>query len=81
MHTCKGNVAVSGEDKPNIAVNLLSFCCIPLLGIVMFFVWKDSKPVAAKSALIWALVSIVIWIIASVFLGFFSAMVDDTYTY
>lgn len=76
-----GNVAVSGEDKPNIAVNLLSFCCIPLLGIVMFFVWKDSKPVAAKSALIWALVSIVIWIIASVFLGFFSAMVDDTYTY
>ena len=76
-----GNVASSGEDKPNIAVNLLSFCCIPLLGIVLFFVWKDSKPIAAKSALIWALVSIGIWIIVSVFLGFFSAMIDDSYTY
>lgn len=48
----------SPEDTPNIAINILSFCCIPLLGIIMYFVWKDDKPKAAKSALIWALVSV-----------------------
>ncbi|MGE6487465.1 zinc-ribbon domain-containing protein [Paenisporosarcina sp. NPDC076898] len=77
-----GNAVTLGEDKPNIAVNLLSFCCIPLLGIVLFFVWKDSKPVAAKSALIWALVSIGIWLILSFVLGFMGAFIsDDSYSY
>ncbi|WP_075618294.1 zinc ribbon domain-containing protein [Paenisporosarcina indica] len=69
-----GNV---GDDKPNIAVNLLSFCCIPILGVVLFFVWKDSKPIAAKSALIWSLVSLGIWIILSVVFGIFGAMFSD----
>ena len=72
--------AGSGEDKPNIAVNLLSFCCIPLLGIVLFFVWKDNKPVAAKSALIWSLVSIGLWIVLSLVFGFIGAMADP-YSY
>ena len=73
------NGAGSGEDKPNIAVNLLSFCCIPLLGIVLFFVWKDSKPIAAKSALIWSLVSIGIWVVLSFVFGFIGAMADPYY--
>ena len=64
----------SGEDKPNIAVNLLSFCCIPILGIVMFFVWKDDKPRAAKSALIWSLVSIVLWFVVSFGFGLLGAL-------
>ncbi|MFP3918057.1 zinc ribbon domain-containing protein [Lysinibacillus telephonicus] len=66
----------SGEDKPNIAVNLISFCCIPILGIVMFFVWKDNKPRAAKSALIWALVSIVLWFILSFGFGLLGAVLE-----
>lgn len=71
----------SGEDKPNIAVNLISFCCIPLLGIVMFFVWKNDKPIAAKSALIWAIVSIVLWFVLSFGFGLLGAFLDSTMYY
>lgn len=78
---CGVRVSSIGEDKPNIAVNILSFCCVPLLGIVLFFVWKDSKPVAAKSALIWALVSISIWITISLLFGFFSAVIVEESVY
>lgn len=43
-------------DKANIAVNILSLCCIPLLGIILYFVWKDNQPNAAKSALIFGII-------------------------
>lgn len=84
---CGGRVKepeTSVEDKSNIAVNILSLCCIPILGIVMFFVWKDTKPTAAKSALIFALVGIgisILWAILAMFLGFLFAVVDSTTYY
>ena len=71
----------SGKDKPNIAVNLLSFCCIPILGIIMFFVWKTDKPLAAKSALIWAIVSIAIWLIVSIIGGILGVFAESSYYY
>lgn len=33
-------------------------CCIPLVGLILFLVWKDSKPNTAKAAGIGALVSV-----------------------
>lgn len=70
------NEIVQKPDEPNWAVNILSFCCIPLLGIVLFFVWKDEKPTAAKWALGSALASIgliiliyVILLAVGIFLG------------
>lgn len=69
------------EDQPNIAINILSFCCIPLLGIIMYFVWKDGKPKAAKSALIWALISVgvtvVFWVLILI-LGFVAGLVEES---
>lgn len=67
----------SGEDKPNILVNIISFCCIPILGIIMYFVWKDDKPVAAKSALIWAIVAFVFWFVISFVFGLLGAMLES----
>ncbi|MBQ0139499.1 MAG: zinc-ribbon domain-containing protein [Kurthia sp.] len=67
------------EDKPNILVNILSLCCIPILGIVMYFVWKDSQPRAAKSALIFSLINIglgIIMYIIFVVFGIFASVVD-----
>ncbi|MBQ3487188.1 MAG: zinc ribbon domain-containing protein, partial [Clostridia bacterium] len=32
--------------------------CIPLVGLILFLVWKDTKPKSAKSAGIGALVSV-----------------------
>lgn len=34
-------------------------CCIPVVGLILFLVWKDTKPKSAKSAGIGALVSFV----------------------
>ncbi len=33
-------------------------CCIPLVGLILFLIWKDTKPKSAKSAGIGALVSV-----------------------
>ncbi len=33
-------------------------CCIPLVGLILFLVWKDTKPKTAKAAGIGALVSV-----------------------
>lgn len=72
------------NDRPNIWVNLLSLCCIPLLGIIMFFVWKEKQPKAAKSALIFGLIGLFISIIFSIImflLGFAAEMMNDSYYY
>ena len=38
-------------------------CCIPIVGLVLFLVWKDTKPKTAKAAGIGALVSVIIGIL------------------
>lgn len=38
-------------------------CCIPIVGLVLFLVWKDSKPKTAKAAGIGALVSVVLGVL------------------
>ncbi|MGE7913259.1 zinc ribbon domain-containing protein [Lysinibacillus xylanilyticus] len=77
-------VTVAKNDTPNIWINVLSLCCFPLLGIIIYFVWKDTQPKAAKSALIYALfgiaISIIIMIISFV-IGFTAGMVEDSYYY
>ena len=48
-------------------------CCIPLVGLILFLVWKDTKPKTAKAAGIGALVSVgisVVFYIISLVLGF-----------
>lgn len=65
-----------GEDKPNWAVNILTLCCVPLVGLVLFFVWKDEKPIAAKSALTFFFINlglIILFYIAMLLIGLFSS--------
>ncbi len=50
------------EDKGGILWGLLG-CCIPIAGLILFIVWKDSKPLTAKAAGIGALVSVAVGII------------------
>lgn len=38
-------------------------CCIPLVGLILFLVWKDTKPKTAKAAIIGAIVGVVISVI------------------
>ena len=50
------------EDKGVIGWGLL-VCCIPVAGLVLFLVWKDTKPRTAKAAGIGALVSVILCIL------------------
>ena len=34
-------------------------CCVPVVGLVLFLIWKDNKPKTAKAAGIGALVSVI----------------------
>lgn len=38
-------------------------CCIPIVGLVLFLVWKDTKPKTAKAAGIGALVGVILMIL------------------
>lgn len=49
-------------DKGGFGWGLLG-CCIPIVGLILFLVWKDSKPKSAKAAGIGALVSVIIGVI------------------
>lgn len=50
------------EDNGGIGWGLLG-CCIPVAGLVLFLVWKDTKPKTAKAAGIGALVSVILGIL------------------
>lgn len=50
------------EDNGGFGWGLLG-CCIPVVGLVLFLVWKDQKPRTAKAAGIGALVSVIIGIL------------------
>lgn len=39
-------------------------CCIPVVGLILFLVWKDQKPKTAKAAGIGALVSVILGVVS-----------------
>lgn len=43
-------------------------CCFPLVGLILFLVWKDDKPKSAKSAGIGAIIGVVLFIALTVLL-------------
>lgn len=52
-------------------------CCVPIVGLILFLVWKDEKPNTAKAAGIGALVSVglsVVFYILSAVVGVLSAL-------
>lgn len=59
---------VSQSEKPQVTDNggfgwgLLG-CCIPIVGLILFLVWKDTKPITAKAAGIGAIIGVVIMVI------------------
>lgn len=46
---------VPPRDEPSLLLNLIT-CCFPIVGIILYFIWKDEKPRSANSVCIWALV-------------------------
>ena len=62
--TCP-NCGARHENRPPVDDNggfgwSLLGCCIPIVGLVLFLVWKDTKPKTAKDAGIGALVCVIL---------------------
>ena len=61
----------ASDDTGSIGWGLLG-CCIPIVGLILFLVWRDTKPKNSKAAGIGALVSVfvsVLWYIIMVVVG------------
>lgn len=43
------------NDKPNVGLNILSLF-IPLVGLILYFSWKNNMPKKAKSILTFSLI-------------------------
>lgn len=43
-------------------------CCFPLIGLILFLVWKDDKPRSAKSAGIGAIIGVVLFVVITALL-------------
>ena len=59
-------------DNGGFGWGLLGYC-LPIVGLILFLVWKDTKPKTAKAAGIGALVSVILGVviyIATFALGF-----------
>lgn len=63
----------AANDTGSFGWGVLGFC-IPLVGLILFLVWKDSKPKTAKKAIIGAAISVGISIVCSILGGIGSAM-------
>ena len=50
------------EDNGGFGWGLLG-CCIPIVALVLFLVWNDTKPRTARAAGIGALVSVIIGVL------------------
>ena len=49
-------------------------CCIPVVGLILFLVWKDTKPNTSKAAGIGALVSVGVWVLFYLLIFFFGLL-------
>lgn len=56
-------------------------CCIPIAGLILFLVWKDTKPKTAKAAGIGALVCVICIVLFYAFIFFLSYMTVRTSHY
>ena len=67
-----GKTAANGDDASSVGYGILGFL-FPLIGLILYLVWKNEYPLRAKSvgkgALIGVIVSVVVGIIYGVFLG------------
>lgn len=54
---------IGKDDKPNWAVNLITLCCFPFVGLIIYFAWKNENPTAAQSALLFFFIHIAIIIL------------------
>jgi uncharacterized membrane protein YvbJ len=54
------NITIAGEtDAPNMGYAVMSFF-LPIVGLILYFMWKDKTPLKAKSCGKGALICVII---------------------
>lgn len=66
-------------DNPSHLAGIAS-CCFPVVGIILYFLWKDEKPQSASLVCKWMIGGIIIWIIFYV-LAFVLGMLGSLSSY
>lgn len=67
------NNAFSQNDAPSVGFGILGFF-FPLIGLILYLVWKNQTPLKAKSAGQGALIGFIIGIVIVVFYSILSAV-------
>lgn len=62
----RGPAAGAPYDDGSVGLLGVVFFCIPLVGAIMYFVWKDEKPLKAKKACNLALIGFVVGMVLQV---------------
>lgn len=62
------------QDKPSIGLNILAFC-MPIIGLILYFAWKNTYPKKANSIGKIALIGAIFWTIIYILLNIFSTSI------
>lgn len=70
----KANGLASADDAPSMGFAVLGFF-FPLIGLILYLVWKSDKPLRAKSAGKGALIGFIVGVAISVIYGIIAGAV------
>lgn len=65
ISTGNNNSSLNSIDNPSHLPGIAG-CCFPLVGIILYFMWKDEKPKSASLVIKWTLAGIAIGFIGSI---------------
>lgn len=66
-----GQPPMNPNDKPSAGLNFVAFF-VPLVGLILYILWKDETPVRAKAIGKWALIGVVVSVVFSIIVGVIS---------
>lgn len=65
------------KDNPSHLAGVVS-CCFPIVGLILYFLWRDDKPNSAKRICYWMIGGVVIYV-AFYLIFFVFAVTSDVY--
>lgn len=74
----KENPYPATEDSGSAGWGVLGFF-FPVIGLILFLVWKGTKPLCAKNAGIGALIGVIVGFVLGLILGILMVQFADTY--
>lgn len=66
----KEEQASNSVDNPSHLAGVAS-CCFPVVGLILYFLWKDDKPESAKLVCNWMIGGLVVWVVWYIFFFMF----------